>query len=134
MYDVHTQLGVLCCNLQERYIIFSDISALIDYTIGKLDAMKLSDGEGLSQMKNNITIKDDNAYYKGDELKSYSTQADAQFETLRDNYVTNIGENLRKRIRKYDCDIFQSISQLLEPSTVKHVTPNRNRSSNPVSE
>ena len=118
MLDVHTVLGVLCCQLQEENLIFSDVPALIDCVVSKLEFLKTNDGQGLKQMKASIEVKDDKAFYKGDELRYFSEQAGQQFQSVREQYMCDVTKNIKKRIPKSDSKIMTSLGQLLEPSAV----------------
>lgn len=121
MLDVHTVLGVLCCDLQAKNLIFSDVPPLIDSTVEKIDSMKSEEGDGLVEMRNSIVVKDEKAFYKGDELKYYSEEIESQFSSVKVKYLDNLARNIRKRLRKNDSDTLIYLSQVLEPSTVCHL-------------
>ena len=59
LLDVHEILGTLSKQLQKQSIVFSEIQPLMDGTLGKLDFMRLKDGEALKGMKDCISIKAD---------------------------------------------------------------------------
>ncbi|KAH3789991.1 hypothetical protein DPMN_168184 [Dreissena polymorpha] len=39
MFDLHTELGVLSCNMQQRKLVFSDVHPLIQGAVGRLEYM-----------------------------------------------------------------------------------------------
>ena len=122
MIDVHSEPGVLSCQLQSRDIMFTDVAPLIESTVGKLEIMKIQNGSGLADMKASIKVEDGKAFYHSDELKYHSKEADSQFENVKINYLNNLCKNIRRRIRKHDCDLFIYMSQVLEPSTSQHLS------------
>lgn len=123
MLDVHTILGVFCCQLQQDSLIFSDVPALVDSTLNKLEFLKSNDGNGLYEMKASIEIHEEKASYKGEQLKNYSKESESQFENVKQQYLSNIIKNIKKRIPKDDCKVMLSLSNLLEPSVVQLASP-----------
>lgn len=115
MIDVHSELAILSCQLQEQNIIFSAIAPKIDSVVGKLELMKTCDAEGLGDMKRSITIKEGKAFYKGDELQNYSNDVDTQFEKVKTEYLNNLIKNIKKRIRKHDNEILKCLSDIFQP-------------------
>ena len=79
--------------------------------------MKYNDGNGLYEMKKCIEVKDNKASYNGDELRYYSQEVDAQFQTVKQDYLNNVTKNIKKRIPKSDSKIMSSLSHILEPCT-----------------
>ena len=59
MFDIHTELAILSCQLQEKNLIFSHVAPLIDSTVGKLEVLKMQDGLGLAGMKASFVVKDE---------------------------------------------------------------------------
>lgn len=117
MLDVHTELGILSCHLQEKSLVFSDVYPLIEGTIGKLEYLKSNEGSGLHDMRKSIEISENNeASYKGETLKNYKkNQSDKEFETVKLNYIDSLIKNIKKRIRKHDSEILASLGVILEP-------------------
>ncbi|XP_060599857.1 uncharacterized protein LOC132753412 [Ruditapes philippinarum] len=128
MLDVHTILGVLCCELQAKNLIFSDVPPLIDSTVEKIESMKSEEGNGLVEMKNSIVVKDEKAFYKGDELKYYSKDIESQFSNVKNNYLDNLAKNIKRRLKRNDSDTLIYLSQVLEPSTVCHLPADTSKS------
>ena len=120
MLDIHTELGVLSCHLQERNLIFSDVFPLIEGTIARLEYMKPTEGNGLSDMRQSIEISEDSQLsFKGKKLKNYKKEgSDSEFETDKCEYLTNLANNIRKSIRKDDSELLCSLGALLEPISV----------------
>jgi hypothetical protein len=104
MLDVHTILGVLCCELQAKNRIVSDVPPLIDSTVEKIESMKSEEGDGLVEMKNSIVVKDEKAFYKVDELKYYCKDIESQFSSVKNNYLDTFAKNIRRRLKKNDSD------------------------------
>lgn len=102
MQDIHTALGILCCQLQKENLIFSDAKPMIDSTTSKLGFLKTSDGNALAEMKALIIIND-KAFYKGNMLKNFSKEVDPQFESVRQDYLSNKIKIIKKRIPNHDC-------------------------------
>ena len=117
MLDIHTELGVLSCNLQQQNILFSDVHPLIQGTVGKLDYMKFNDGNGLKDMRKSITFSGESQpSYKGETLKNYKKEtSDSEFDSLKCKYIDNLMDNIKKRIRKDDSMVLCSLGLLLEP-------------------
>ncbi|KAH3826371.1 hypothetical protein DPMN_128274 [Dreissena polymorpha] len=91
---------------------------MIDHTESQLEFMKTTDGRGLSEIKALIKVSDGKAFYKGEELKNHREEILSQFDTVRQNYLSNMAKNIKKRIPKVDSKIMLSLSQVLEPCVV----------------
>ena len=117
MLDVHSELAVLSQQFQKQNIMFSDIQPLIDGTIFKLDVLSTTDGEGLKQIKRNISTTEEGKLYKGDKL-DFNVNMDDEFDNLRSRYIKSLKHNVKHRLRKEDGDILSDFSKVLEPSTV----------------
>lgn len=105
MLDIHTELGVSSCNLQQQNLLFSRVYLLIQGTVGKLDFMKINDVNGLKDMRKSIDFSGESQpSYKGETLKNYKKEtSDSEFETLKCRYIDNLIDridSIKKRIRK----------------------------------
>ncbi|XP_060590461.1 zinc finger protein 862-like isoform X2 [Ruditapes philippinarum] len=125
MMDIHTELGVLSCELQRQSLVFSDVYPLLEGTVGKLEYMKEHDGNGLHEMKDSIEFKtqsDDEGepkpFYKGESLKYYKKgNSDSEFQAVKNDYIDSLARNIKKRISKVDCNVLCSLGLLLEPAS-----------------
>ncbi|XP_053392615.1 zinc finger protein 862-like [Mercenaria mercenaria] len=117
MLDIHTELGILSCNMQQQSLVFSDVFPLIEGTVGKLEYMKSHEGNGLYEMRKTIDISDDSGpSYNGEPLKNYKKEkSDSEFETVKLAYIDSLTNNIKKRIRKDDSVVLSSLGLLLEP-------------------
>ena len=69
--DIHNEFASLGVHLQQKDLLFSEIQPVVDSTLGHLEASKTCDGERLAEMRQNIEISEDNASFKGEDLKNY---------------------------------------------------------------
>ena len=72
MLDLHEELTILSCRLKSSNLLFCEVAPLIDPTMGRLEHIKHNDGAGLVDMKRSLEIRDENVYYKGEQLKYYN--------------------------------------------------------------
>jgi len=72
MFDIHTKLGILSCELQSSTVVFSEAPALVEKTVGHLEKMMLEDDESLKSMKARIVIEENQTLYNGEKLTHYS--------------------------------------------------------------
>ena len=92
LYDVHTVLGVLCCQLQTRSLTFSDVQPLIDNALGLINHMQNHDAEGLTRMKAEV----EEGLFYGTELLYYSEDTKSQVESVKQQYLDNLLKNIKK--------------------------------------
>lgn len=133
MYDVHSQLAILSCQLQKRYLLFSEPPALVLGTVVTVESYLLSDGEQLMAIKSKLSEdpvapESDAAnaakswVYRSKEGVptqdiSYSQEMVEEFDAVRKVYLKNLVRHLKSRFREEEKDVFKSFSQVLDPST-----------------
>lgn len=73
-------------------------------------------------MRKAIEIKDNGsnkeAYLNKEKLLRYTEQSDAEFVSLKTEYLAKIQKNIKQRFRKEDSRLFTDLSLVLEPSVV----------------
>ncbi|XP_060596481.1 zinc finger protein 862-like [Ruditapes philippinarum] len=126
MCDVHVELGKLCCTLQSEKLMFSDVPAIVESTVSMLNILKTNDGECFKIMKGNLRYEEDKVFYGNEELTNYSLNIDSQIETVRQNYLSNLIKNIKRRIPKHDSKLMLSLNEVLEPSIVRMASPESN--------
>ena len=114
LYDVHTVLGVLCCQLQTRSLTFSDVQPLIDNALGLISHMLNHDAEGLTRMKAEV----EEGLFYGTELLYYSEDTKSQVESVKQQYLDNLLKNIKKRLPKDDSKHMKALAQVLEPRSM----------------
>ncbi|XP_045212023.2 zinc finger protein 862-like [Mercenaria mercenaria] len=129
MLDIHQELADLSLQLQKQSIVFSEVEALIDGTLGKLEHFKSNDGTCLAEMKACITIETDTdgkkyATLNGEKLLRYKDSTENELQRLRESYVSCLQKNIKQRFRKEDSTILNYFSLVLEPSIVNSSRPN----------
>ena len=120
MYDVHREIGKLSCELQKQNLVFSEISPLLDGTLGELDKLKTTDGSGLREMKKDISVENDEAKLGGEKI-TYRKEMDAEFEKLRQEYLKKMSKNMKDRLKKGTC-MFDDLSKVFEPDVVNEIS------------
>ena len=118
MLGVHEELVILRKNLQLNDMPVSEVSPLIDATLGKLEYMKGHDGGGLTDMIQNVEERDDTVCYTGEKMKYYSEQSKSEFKALRERCLKSFIQKIHKRCRQEDSDILSSLSSVLDPNIV----------------
>lgn len=118
MLALHEELAILSCRLQSSNLLFCEVAPLIDATMGKLEYMKHNDGAGLVDMKRSLDVRDENVYYKGEQLKNYSENSKSEFSSVRDKYIQAMIKNIRQRCRKEDSEILANLGLILDPCLV----------------
>jgi len=118
MFEIHTELGVLSCQLQRSTVMFSEAPALVKKTIGHLETMMVEDGESLKRIKDYIVIEEDQAFYNGEKLTHYSEVVTDHFAQTKNTFIRKILSNIRKRIPKTDSAILTNIGRVLDPQCV----------------
>ena len=119
LLDVHEIIGMLSLSLQRENFTFGELEPLIDGTVEKIQEIQGRDGAALTEMRQNITISEQEEQKKaslGSEvLTHYSEQAETQFSRIRDSFVCSLQKNIKNRFPKQDGHIFRDLSTLLEP-------------------
>lgn len=123
MLDVHTELSIFSCSLQKKNLSFSEIIPLMDGTIAKIETMKSSDGEALLEIRKNIEVcdeEDTKRKLNGEKL-TFKTTMDAEFLTIRTDYVNSLSKNIKKRLKRNDGELLTNFSKVLEPIHVNAI-------------
>lgn len=116
IYDVHTEIGKLSCELQKQNLLFSEISPLLDGTLGELNKLETTDGPAVKGMKRDIILEDNEAKLLGEKM-TFKQTMDKEFETIRHEYIQKMGKNMKDRLKK-GTGIFDDLSNVFEPDVV----------------
>ena len=133
MRDIHTELGVLSCNLQKSTLLFSEPPVLIDAVLGSLENLRTQDGKYLAQSKSRLIRSDCGLFYQLGEQQlgtaEHEVSESTSLDEVREHYLKALITNINRRFRKEDRAMFGHFSRVLEPATVSVVTNDESRES-----